>query len=320
MGVCDSDASEGSAVRIVATIPVYNEADMLDQVLNHLYQNGVSFVVLDGGSQDGSIEIALSYRGRGLLEHKLVPRERRRLELDLDCLLEMASRYYPDWILSNDADEFLEAPNRRETLHDAISKEHRLGFNLIQFDNFEFCLTEKDCNSKETDVRKKLRFYSWSDDHRYKAWKYYAGTSHCVHFPRFSNGVRTKVSPRKFVMRHYRFRSPEQALHRVFKDRVPRFAPEERAKGWHYQYDHFTEEERSFIIDSKRLSRYNEDGKWDLTKRFDWYPNWTYPSCEELFGPELYWWEKALFALHRRRIAELVRELIGQTRGVLSTR
>lgn len=88
---------------------------------------------------------------------------------------------------------------------------------------------------------------------------------------------------------------------------------EERARGWHIQYDRFTEEQRSFILDSKTLSRYKEDDKWDLTKRFDCYPNWTYASPEELFGPELYWWEKTLFALHRRRIVELVRELIRET-------
>ena len=35
---------------VVATVRVYNEADIVDQVLGHLSEQGINFVVLDGGS------------------------------------------------------------------------------------------------------------------------------------------------------------------------------------------------------------------------------------------------------------------------------
>ena len=189
--------------------------------------------------------------------------------------------------MRNDADEFFESPILGETLHDAIEREDRAGFNIIQFNNFEFCLTEKDCDSNEPDIRRKLRYYTWSDDFRYKAWKYYPRTEDALsggHYPPYPPNVKPKVGPRKFVMRHYRFRSPQSAMHRVFKDKLPRYAPEERARGLHWHYDHFKEDPRFFVLDSTKLSRYAEDGNWDLTKGHDWYPNWRYPTWEELFG------------------------------------
>ncbi len=273
-------------MRIIATVPVFNECDIIDQVLDHLCKQGISFVILDGGSQDGSIEIALSYRNKGLLEHKIMKRKYMIWALDLQYLIKMASKYNPDWILCNDADEFLEPPDTSETLHDAIIKEDRSHFNIIQFDHFDFHLTERDHNSNEKDVRKKLCYYTWSDDFRYKAWKYYSGTKNHEsggHYPSFPNGIETRVSPKKFVMRHYRFRSPEQALRRVFKERLPRYSPEERAMGWHFHYDHCKRDQNFFISDSKMLSRYNGDGKWDLTKKFYWVPNARLPTREEIF-------------------------------------
>ena len=46
-------------MRIIATVPVYNEVDIIGQVLEHLSTQGVDFVVLDGGSHDGSAEIGI---------------------------------------------------------------------------------------------------------------------------------------------------------------------------------------------------------------------------------------------------------------------
>jgi glycosyltransferase involved in cell wall biosynthesis len=279
----------GRFPHVVATVRVYNEADIVDQVLGHLFEQRINFVVLDGGSQDGSVEIALSYKGRGLLEHRIVVRDFLNLREDLECLIDMARKYSPDWILHNDADEFLEPSGVGRTIREAIGREDDRGFNIIQFDNFEFCLTEKDYESKERDVRRRLRFYTWSDDYRYKAWKYYPGATHRDsggHFPIFPRGVGSRVSPRKFVMRHYRFRSPEGAMHKVFREKLPRYSPEERSRGWHVHYDHFIADPQFFITDSKLLSEYTENLEWDRAKKLEWYPTCRFPSRQELFGPK----------------------------------
>ena len=131
-----------------------------------------------------------------------------------------------------------------------------------------------------------MRFYRWVDDYRYKAWKYYPGTTNrdgAGHFPVFPRGIKPRVSPRKFVMRHYPFRSPEQAVRKVFVERLPRYAPEERAIGWHGHHDHFKEDWKSFVVDSALLSEFNGTGAWPRT---DWNPNEgrISPTSEYLFG------------------------------------
>jgi len=159
-------------LRIIATVPVFNEADILEQVLDHLRQNGIFFVVLDGGSHDDSAEIAQSYEGRGLLEFQIVNRGWMVWEEDLTYLLQMARSHQPDWIVKNDADESLEPPEVGHTLHDAITRENRLGFSVIQFNHYLFYLTEKEYRSTERDIRSRLRFYRSKDDFRYSASRY----------------------------------------------------------------------------------------------------------------------------------------------------
>ncbi len=73
-------------------------------------------MALDSGSQDGSLEIARGFSGRGFLEDRLLKRETWKLRENLDLLLRMASRHSPDWIIRKDPDEFLEPPTTDETL------------------------------------------------------------------------------------------------------------------------------------------------------------------------------------------------------------
>ena len=273
-------------LRLVATMMVYNEADILSQVLDHLVDQGVHFVILDDGSEDGSVEIAQNYAGKGLLEHKVLKHDTMMWGENLDRLLEMAARHHPDWILKNDADEFLEPPQEDETLARAIAEEDRRGYNAIQFNDFEFHLTDQDYNSNEPDIRKRLKFYTWWGDFLYTAWKYYPGTSYresAGHFPVFPKGIETKISPRKFVMRHYRFRTPEQAVRRVFKERLPRYSKKERAKGWHHNYDNCKEDPCSFIQDSTKVSYYPGSGKSSFTRGVREHPELRpHPSREEV--------------------------------------
>jgi hypothetical protein len=135
-------------------------------------------------------------------------------------------------------------------------------------------------------VRKKLRFYTYSDDFRYKAWKHHPKATDREtggHYPIFPPGMRLNLSQRKFIMRHYRFRSPQQAMRRIFKDRLPRYSAEERAsKLWHVQYDGFKADPQSFVMNSKQFSYKNDENKWDFTLRHNWYPGDHFHTREEI--------------------------------------
>lgn len=272
-------------MKIIGLIPVYNEVDIVGQVIEHLIGQGISLVILDNGSIDGSFELMQRYVGKGVLSLERLVTDKFETLLMWQMLHEMMLPYEPEWALRCSADEFLESPYRRMPLSKAIQLESEKGHNVIQFDNFEFFPTEKDSEDQETDVRQRLRFYSWHDDNQYRCSKVYAhisprGSVHKVDLPK---GVRAKVSPNKFVLRHYRIRSYEHGLRKVFRERLPRVSSRMRAKGFNVHYDNFGSQRAFFVIDSRRLTRYEEDSNWNLTKTFDGtFGAWNPPTDREV--------------------------------------
>jgi glycosyltransferase involved in cell wall biosynthesis len=252
-------------------IPVYNEVDIVGQVIEHLTGQGVKLVIVDNGSTDGSFEVIRHYLGRGVLSVERLATEKYEMLLLRRKLHEMMLEHEPDWAFRCSADEFLESPYHGLSLSKGIQLEVERGHNMIQFNNFEFFPTEKDHDSQEKDVRKRLRYYSWHDDNQYLCSKIYPhmNPERSVHEIDFPDGIHANVSPNKFVLRHYKIRSYEHGLRKIFHERLPRFSPELRARGWNIHYDNFGTDRNYFIIDSRELTRYDEDGNWNLTKTFD---------------------------------------------------
>jgi glycosyltransferase involved in cell wall biosynthesis len=251
---------------------VYNESDILEQAISYIIQQGISLIIIDGGSTDGSLEIERRFVGKGVLEVHILAREYYMLSEVLREGLSRAAEQSPDWIVHVDADEFLEPSMQNMTLAEALEEVDDQGYNLIQFNCFEFLLTEQDHQSSEPNVRKRLKFYTWTGDFYFLAWKHYVGidlTTTGGHKPIFPREIKKRVFPTKFILRHYRFRSSEHGLRKVFKERLPRYAPEEHRIGWHIHYDNFKPDQSYFIINSAKLNRYDEDGKWVVKKVFD---------------------------------------------------
>jgi len=260
-------------MKIVGMVPVYNEADIVEQVVRHLTGQGIQLVVIDNGSKDGSFEICRRFLGKGVLHVERLWTEKYDLRLTLRKLYKLALEHGPDWVLLSGADEFLESPYPGLTLCESIQTEAAKGHNLIQFNNFEFWPTEKDRNLRTRDVRGRIRYYTWNDDLQFRCWKVYPGIMverfGCHESSGFPSAVRERVSPNKFVLRHYKIRSYEHGLRKVFSERLPRYSSEEIRLGLHVHYNNFTRDEHHFIIDSKQLTKYNDDGNWNLTKTFD---------------------------------------------------
>jgi glycosyltransferase involved in cell wall biosynthesis len=260
-------------MKIVGMIPVYNEADIIGQVIGHLVSQGIELVILDNGSTDGSFEICAGHVGKGVLSIEKSVTDRFDFNAIIAKLYDAALRQRPDWVVLNAADEFLEPPFQGMTLKEAIELEDRRGYNLIQFDNFEFWPTEQDRDSSEPDVRKRLRYYTWNDDLQFRCWKVHPGiivVGTAGHYPVFPSDLKVKIPKTKFILRHYRIRSYEHGLKKVFEDRLPRYLAEEQRKGLHVHYSKFERADTFFIIDSRNLNKYNEDCNWILNKTFDW--------------------------------------------------
>ncbi|HUK51024.1 MAG TPA: glycosyltransferase family 2 protein [Terriglobales bacterium] len=254
-------------------IPVYNESDIIESVVLHLISQGIQLVILDNGSTDGSYESCSKFLGRGVSSLERLATDRLDFDLLIAKLYEMALKERPDWVLLSAADEFLESPYSHLSLQDAIESENQKGYNMVQFNNFEFWPTEKDENSHESDVRKRLKYYTFNDDLQFRAWKTCPGitvTGTAGHYPVFPDKVRVQIPRTKYILRHYRIRSYQHGLKKVFSERLPRYSSEERRKGRHVHYDNFMQEKRFFIINSANLNKYNDDGKWIAKKTFDW--------------------------------------------------
>jgi glycosyltransferase involved in cell wall biosynthesis len=272
--------------KIVAIMRVYNEADILEQTIRYMGEQGIPLVIVDEESNDGSLEIERAFLGKGVLEVRtLHPSPYHELKDQLKEAYELALQYSPDWIVSDDADEFLESPYPNTTLREGIGIVDALGFNLIQFNCFDFCLTEKDFQSTVPDVRKRLKYYTYHSDYYFRAWKHYPGTdllSRGGHKPIFPDGVEERIPSIKFVNRHYRFRSLQHAMRKVFRDRLPRYSPTESANGWHVHYNNLKPDPNYFIIPSSKLNRYDEDGNWNFEKKIDpFFGAWKPPNSEE---------------------------------------
>jgi hypothetical protein len=120
------------------------------------------------------------------------------------------------------------------------------------------------------------------------AWKHHAGTdivSSGGHLPVFPLHVVPSVSPVKFVKRHYPIRSEAQGMKRIFRDRIPRLPPAVPHAGQRY-YERFAPERRTFVIDPRRLTRYDEDGRWCLDRKFTGWrdPRLITSSCVAFHG------------------------------------
>jgi len=273
-------------LKIVGMIPVFNEVDIVRQVLGHLIEQGIELVIIDNGSTDGSYEVCSEFEGVGVAKLKRISTERFEIAFLLKSLHDMALELEPDWILLCSADEFPESPYRGMTLKEAVELEAERGYNLIPFNNFEFYPTEEDEGSTEPDVRKRLRYYTWHDDYQFRCWKNYPEMTvneYGGHRPKFPPRVEVKVSPNKFVLRHYKIRSFEHGMRKVFDERLPRYPPVARRMGWHTHYDNLKRDKSYFVVDSKKLTKYNEDGNWNLTKTFDTtFGTWNPPSAAQI--------------------------------------
>lgn len=250
-------------------IPVYNEGDVVGQVIEQLLSEGIELVVLDNGSTDDSYKIVKDY-GKKILSLRRLETSTYDWPLILRILYDMALKENPDWLIHSDADEFLESGKNGISLKDEITKVDGDGKNLIQFDCFEFFMTDKD-NLSEPSIKKKFYYYSWQADFMYRAWKYIPAVRPEVfggHIPVFPPFEKYKIADRKFVLRHYRFRDEQQARKKI-EARLIRIKETVEEKLSSYpQYAQMLKVGFPKLVNHKLLSKYEEDNNWNYKWRY----------------------------------------------------
>ncbi|MGP8129104.1 MAG: glycosyltransferase family 2 protein [Candidatus Bathyarchaeia archaeon] len=247
----------------------YNEADILEQVLKYHIDQGLQLIIADNGSTDGSREIAERYIGRGVLAVQKIPTDYIDLHLLMSSLSEVAAKHEPNWLVLIGADEFLETSDKAngETLVEGLRTEDSKGYGVIQFDTYEFWPTRLD-DSSEKDVRCRMRYYTWLSAYNFRAYRWTRGSRFYenAHYPTPAPGTVLRISPRKFILRHYRYRSFEHGVRKAFQERIPRFR--NQSERW-VHYDNAIPKKPYFVRDPRELNFYSEDGRWLRSRKFD---------------------------------------------------
>ena len=112
------------------------------------------------------------------------------------------------------------------------------GYNAIDHEVYSFVCTDGNWSG---DPEKYFRWYEPNDMiaglPQVKAWKNVVGKVDLVstggHEARFAG---RRVYPKKFVMKHFGYRSPQQARRKI-ETRLARRCHEEHAKGWGVHYN-----------------------------------------------------------------------------------
>jgi hypothetical protein len=231
---------------LVAILAAYNEADIIGAAVTHLVQQGAFIYLLDDGSTDGTVATARAAAGDRLIgsESLVDPAEGHPRTFQwsriLDRKSELAASIDADWFIHQDADEFRESPWPHLTLAEAVGLVDRLGWNAIDFEVFTF-IPERGAADAAQDPAGRFRRYhpgAAYDRVQVRCWRkgplpvdLKSTGGHEARFPG------RRIFPVRFLMRHYPIRSAAQGERKVFRERMPRFDPEELARGWHVQYE-----------------------------------------------------------------------------------
>jgi|KBSMisStandDraft_5_1062788.scaffolds.fasta_scaffold169003_2 glycosyltransferase involved in cell wall biosynthesis len=252
-----------SKIKLLGVLLCYNDADILEDAIQHLLATNHDLIVWDHGSDDGTADVLDKYHPY-LAERRLIPRTYDFYNLYQamsEYLIQEYIRQY-DWISWPDQDELLEGKDRSRPYDQWVEQVCEEGFDYIQFSNFNFWLTTNDDNSIASPVQR-IRHYSLFPDcaPRIRSWR--ASKTNIRVFNH--NPLDGKKVPDLFNLRHYPMRSLEQMRRRLDKDRAGL-----QRNGANYHYDNMMVHPEKLLIPSEQL--HYDDGirELDPVPIFNW--------------------------------------------------
>ena len=236
--------ASGGDFRVTAIMTAYNESDIIEPSIRKLVKGGVEVYVIDNWSNDGTYEIAKNLESEGVVRGverwpTEGPARYDHLEQKLRRVGALASSLDSDWFIHHDVDEVRSAPWKGVSLRDGLQRVDSQGFNAVDHTVVLFPPVDNGY-SAGADFERHFRHFKFGlHSPQVRAWKNVGRpvdlaetAGHAVSF----DG--RKAYPYKFLLKHYPIRSESHGARKIHCDRLPRYDPEERARGWHTQYEH----------------------------------------------------------------------------------
>jgi hypothetical protein len=247
-------------------VSTYNESDIAPQTIAKLLDEDFDVHVLDNWSTDNTFESLhrLANRGSNLVLERF-PKEGPSRYHVWDAMLrkkeQIATQYPHRWIVHQDCDEVRCSPWEDVSFRGGLYIADWMGFTAIDFTVCNFRPLD-DHFASGVDPESYFRYFEFGSRPGHflqiKAWRQGAEridlASSGGHHAQFTC---ERVFPYKFILKHYPLRSSEQAKRKIFSERLPRFHPELRKRGWHSQYDHLKPNDR-FLWNKAELIKFDE--------------------------------------------------------------
>ena len=247
--------------RVLALMTTFNEADIIEGILDRAADEGLSVHLIDNWSTDGTLELAAKHRAVVATERfPDGPARHYEWERLLHRVEEVAAAANSEWVIHHDADEWRMAPWPGVPMSDALFWVAGQGYNAIDHTVIVHPPTDNSFLPGD-DVTAALRHFEFGrrPGHftQIKAWRGGTGVdlaSTGGHEARFPGRM---LFPFNFLLRHYPIRSQSHGMRKVLEERQPRWSPAERAWGWHNQYEGVRPDHR-FLRDDSELELFDE--------------------------------------------------------------
>lgn len=254
-----------SNFRVVAFMAAYNEEDIIVKSIQNWTDQGVEVHVLENWSTDGTYELAKELERRLPVTVERFPADGPSKYFDWSAMLErieaLAREIGADWFVRRGADEVLVSPWAEVSYRDGLYLLDLAGYNCVDHTVIEFHPVDNEFKAG-MDHEAYFQHFEFGKNgahfQQIKTWKNDGPPISMAesggHDLKFAG---RRLYPFKFLLKHYPMRSQEHGEKKIFRERRTRWNPEEKAKGWHNQYDQI-EKDHSFVLAPSALTNFKE--------------------------------------------------------------